>query len=1622
MNSLPDTLNVWADHALRFAWPMLWQSSLLIVLLFALDLVLRRKLRPAVRYALWLVVLVKLLLPPSLAFPTGPGWWLRQAKAAPARPLPATPVVVTYDVPTMPMPSVAATPVFIAPPPPPPRLTPASWTLVGMTAVSLGLLAWMLVRWYQVAREARRAAAAPAWLSELLPERRHSARLRLIDSPQSPAVCGLFRPVILLPRSLAEHLPPAQLRAVLLHELHHLRRGDVWVNCVQALVQILYWWHPLLWLANARIRRVREEAVDDAVMLALKEEADTYAPTLLQVAKLALYRPLATLGLVGILESRSSLRQRIERLVDFRPPRKAGLTLGSALAVLGFAALAVPMGEAPATNGVPQVPESQVVTNAAASDDSSSSGLRLDRKAKISRLVDDGKLLYEMGRLDAAEFKLEEALKEDPQNIRASYYLQIVREAPHERHGGLRKVLPRPRPDVAHTNKNRQAIVSKLYSIRFDQVSFDGQPLSEVIRFLADESRQRDPEKHGINFLVNQPMDRGATNAAVKLGPDGQPLPPGPAEQVDTGAISIRINPPLTNIRLGDLLDAIVKVAGRPIKYSIESHAIAFSALQDNAATSLYVRAFKVDTNSFYQSLQRVGAKVGTDDFDKAMQRVGTFPLGNATNSGAGGGAVVFVKAITAAEVVSRAAMNYFQRLGVDLDSMVNPGKALFFNDRQGKLLVKGTLQDLDIVEQALAAAGVPTEQVPATGAARQPTAGQGVTNGLVSDGLPNPGLTMEQRIKASTLMHDVRLLYEMGKLDQAEAKLKLALKEDPHNQAAIYYMNQIAEAKSARANPTRPRERLTPPNPNSRTNALNSSADRQAILTKLDRIRLDTVSFDRLPLSEVVRYLADESRKRDPEKRGINFLLTLKLDSDAQAAAATLGPDGQPLPTAPAEQVDVAAISINLNPPLTNMRLADVLDAIVKVADRPIKYAIEDYAIVFSTRGHETPPLYVRTFRVDPTILIEKLHVAMGPVATNGPERVTQAMLDYFAQAGVDLDLRRNPGRNYFYHPAPTRLEGMLLVRAPLQELDIVERAIAALGIPTGQAPAPGVARQPPAGQVVSESRPGEANPIKRELLPVPNPYAPTNVVHLSTGRQTISNKLDRIRFDSFAVDGLPLTEAVLFLSDESRKRDPDKRGINFLLNQNIVTGANAAAPTLGPDGHPLPAAQSGQVDLNAITIKINPPLTNIRLADALDAIVKVADQPIKYSIEEYAIVFSARDPKAIPLYVRSFKVDPSTLAQGLDAKIPPGETDSRRAITQALANYFKSLGVDLDPKPNQGKSIYLNDRQGMLLVRATLHDLDIIEAALQLVATAPPQINLKCKIVEVSQDDTKALGFDWYLGPIITNSSSTGGHLGTAPTYTGAPTAANPLGAFPGSPQPISAIPSGSNSYLSAVRQPGSDGQPFTLTGILTDPQYRMVIKALQQRNGTELLGAPSVTTQSGRQAQCKSTSTSTIINGIKQQALTPPGITSTNNDASSVFQQEPMEFGWILDVVPTVMADGYTISLPVDVTVFGFAGYDNPGTNRVAVYLNGEQKWVTPPRPKVQKRQVAATVNIWDGQTLVLGGQWASINDANNTPKRNLIIFVTPTLIDPAGNRVHTDEEMPFARDGSPPQPTR
>jgi type II secretory pathway component GspD/PulD (secretin)/tetratricopeptide (TPR) repeat protein len=670
-----------------------------------------------------------------------------------------------------------------------------------------------------------------------------------------------------------------------------------------------------------------------------------------------------------------------------------------------------------------------------------------------------------------------------------------------------------------------------------------------------------------------------------------------------------------------------------------------------------------------------------------------------------------------------------------------------------------------------------------------------------------------------------------------------------------------------------------------------------------------------------------------------------------------------------------------------------------------------------------------------------------------------------------------------------------------------------------------------------LSEVEQAWANPVKRELLPVPNPYAKTNLIHTSPSRQVIFSKLDRIHIDSLKFEGLPLSEVIINLSDEARKRDPERRGINFLISQSADSGGGApAAPQIGPDGNPLPAAPSEAVDVGGIQIKINPPLTDVRLADALDAIVKVAEKPIKYSIEDYAIIFSlktteldAQGRPVKPLFVRSFKVDPNTFYQGLQgvgafvfgesqnvgqntgsslgggggsgstggqsqgtiagaiisrvSSAPGGVTGGRsgaggqqqggqggaggglsfitrtnnmEAVSVAARNYFETLGVDLDPLRNPGKALFFNDRLGMLLVRATMEELDIIEAAIDALNIVPPQVNIKAKFVQIEQDDTKALGFDWYLGNVLMNNNTIGAQAGTAPSMVGAPSTANPLGVFPGNPFAGTTIAPASTDQLltSGLRNAGTPSI-FTLTGILTDPQFRMVIHALENRSGAELLAQPEVTTQSGRQAQMKATDVRTIVTAFSfsqntSSTTTAGGLGTTVSPPTSTFVfplPEQMELGPILDVIPCVLADGFTINLTLIPTDTEFQGYEDASSFNTQLPTTtgtfpGGLVVVPTVLPRFAVRQVASSVNVWDGQTVVLGGLLSEAvttikdkvpmlgdlpiagalfrSESKITAKKNLLIFVTPVLIDPAGNRLHSEDEMPFAKESFPVQP--
>ena len=248
-------------------------------------------------------------------------------------------------------------------------------------------------------------------------------------------------------------------------------------------------------------------------------------------------------------------------------------------------------------------------------------------------------------------------------------------------------------------------------------------------------------------------------------------------------------------------------------------------------------------------------------------------------------------------------------------------------------------------------------------------------------------------KTEAGTLVRDGKLLYEMGKFDEAEVKLKEAIRLDPDNAGAFYYMNLVKQARydrEARAHTIDTQERmvqvekayekpvnrglLPASNPFALTNLVHTGAGREVIYSKLEHIRLDSVPWpEGLPLVEVLRNLSEQTKLRDPDKKGINFLFNPNVPAAAApttlaGGAMTIDPaTGLPVagPTGGGEAVDASSINVKLT--LSDVRLADVLDAIVLVADHPIKYSVEDYAIVFSARGAEPVQLEMRTFKVDP-------------------------------------------------------------------------------------------------------------------------------------------------------------------------------------------------------------------------------------------------------------------------------------------------------------------------------------------------------------------------------------------------------------------------------------------------------------------------------------------------------------------------------------------------------------------------------------------------------------------------------------------------------------------------------
>jgi beta-lactamase regulating signal transducer with metallopeptidase domain len=393
MHTLLEYINSGGSVFVEFAWGMLVQSSILIVAVLLIDLLIRKRVRAVFRYWVWMLVLVKLVLPPSLASPVSVGYFVGDSLPTISEKQPALAEqnfekqkVVKSEIEFPAGPSLsqeldasgnqarsAEWPRLFAEVEVEPIAAKSGTQEVQPAgAVSLSwegavFAGWMLVvgvmcllvlqRVFFVLSLIRQAKGGNDLMMENLEYCRKrlnlktKVRLKVSPNATSPAVCGLFRPVILVPHNLTPDLGTSQLRTVLLHELAHIKRGDLWANLVQTFLQIVYFYNPLLWLASAVIRRIREQAVDETVQAAMGEKARDYPETLLNVARLAFKRPALLLRLIGVVESRSALKARIKRMLTRPIPKSAKLGIAGLILVVVIGGLLLPMAKAERQSG-----------------------------------------------------------------------------------------------------------------------------------------------------------------------------------------------------------------------------------------------------------------------------------------------------------------------------------------------------------------------------------------------------------------------------------------------------------------------------------------------------------------------------------------------------------------------------------------------------------------------------------------------------------------------------------------------------------------------------------------------------------------------------------------------------------------------------------------------------------------------------------------------------------------------------------------------------------------------------------------------------------------------------------------------------------------------------------------------------------------------------------------------------------------------------------------------------------------------------------------------------------------------------------------------------------------------
>lgn len=504
--------------------------------------------------------------------------------------------------------------------------------------------------------------------------------------------------------------------------------------------------------------------------------------------------------------------------------------------------------------------------------------------------------------------------------------------------------------------------------------------------------------------------------------------------------------------------------------------------------------------------------------------------------------------------------------------------------------------------------------------------------------------------------------------------------------------------------------------------------------------------------------------------------------------------------------------------------------------------------------------------------------------------------------------------------------------------------------------------------------------------------------------GVVTAREKMRTIMLPQVQLLEASLDEVVQFLALQSRnydttETDPARKGVNIVL---------------GGD----PALAAKRISLN---------LANVPLGYVLETAANAAGTQLR--TEDFLVVIGPSSEG--DLITQKFRVPPgffttSPVAPGLSddpfavSESPGGEGSSGGLSFARISpeDFFKQNGVTF----GEGAAAFFSPVTGELTVRNSPANLELIR---QLVDDASSggvkMVKIRSTMLEVNQETIEELGFDWLLGQF---------NVGGGGVFAGGGTSGNQPGGdqqslsqnFPFVPPGGGQLPVGSNPLTAGNRSGNNALQPnsidallrgqrspnlgvkapavFGVSGVLTDPQFQVVLRGLNQQRGVDISSSPEVVTKSGQRAKVE-----VIREFIYPTEFEPPEIpqdfgggtavapvdlgggligligfnTGFEGGSFPVTPTTPTAFemqklGTVLEVEATVGADNRTIELDVAPAFKEFEGFINYGTPITTV--EGNQRVVLTENRIVQPvfRQNKASglnVTIWSGSTMVIAG---------------------------------------------------